>query len=123
LARFFLPPTWQARAVDQVVAAVPKVEAVEHSASRFGTNPLSPKAKEELIVAVACQESTRTQGVTLKAKKTKAEPARCLAVLDQGARSSVSHAFVRTQQEETKKGGAYHNSPPSRKTQRAPHHR
>ncbi len=63
--------------------------------SRFGPNPLSPKAKEELIVVVASQESTQTQGFTLKAKKTEAESARCRAVLNQ-ARSSVSCAFVRT---------------------------
>jgi len=42
---------------------------------------LSPKAKEELIVAVACQESTQTQGITLKANETKAESAHCRAVL------------------------------------------
>jgi hypothetical protein len=58
LARIILPPTLRARAVEQRVAAVPKVEAVKRSASRFGPNSSSPKAKEELIVAVACQEST-----------------------------------------------------------------
>jgi hypothetical protein len=57
---------------------VPKVEAIEGSASRFGTNPSSPKAKEELIVAVACHESTQAQGVNLKAERTKACPlSRC----------------------------------------------
>jgi hypothetical protein len=73
-----LLPTSRARAVDQTVAAVPKLEAVKCSASRFGPNPLSPKAEEELIVAVACQEGTRTQeeGVTLKAEKTEAKSAR-----------------------------------------------
>ncbi len=85
----------QARPVDQVVAAVPKIKAVEHLVSRFGPKPLSPKANEELVVVVACQESTQTQGFTLKAKKTKAESARYRAVLHQ-ARSSISHAFVRT---------------------------
>jgi len=79
---------------------------IECSASRFSPNPLSPEAKEEVLNTVACQKSTRTEDFTLKAKKTEAEPARCRAVLDQGARSSVSHAFVRTQQEETKKGAA-----------------
>jgi hypothetical protein len=64
-------------------------------ASRFGPNPSSPKAKEELIVVVACQESTQTQGFTLKAKKTEAESARYRAVLLH-AWSSVSRAFVRT---------------------------
>ena len=68
---------------------------IEHSASRFGPNPSSPKAKEELIVVVACQESTRTQGFTLKAKKTEAESTRYRAVLLH-TWSSVSRAFVRT---------------------------
>jgi hypothetical protein len=93
LARFILPPTLRARAVDQVVAAVPEIEAVERSASRFSPKQLSPKAEEELIVAVACQESTRTQGITLKANETKTMSARCHAVLI-CARSSVSRAFV-----------------------------
>jgi hypothetical protein len=53
-------PTLRARAVDQVVAAVPAIEAIERSVSRFGLNPSSPKAKEELIFAVKCQESIRT---------------------------------------------------------------
>ena len=86
----------RARAVDQVVAAVPTIKAIERSASRFSPDPLSLKAKEEVLNAAACQESTLTKDLTLKAKKTKAEPARCLAVLDQGARSSVSRAFVHT---------------------------
>jgi hypothetical protein len=94
LARFFLPLTSGARAVDQEeVAAVPKIEAVERSVSRFRPKPSSPKAEEELIVAVACQESTQTQGVTLKANETKTKSARCRAVLI-CARSSVSCAFV-----------------------------
>jgi hypothetical protein len=55
--------------------------AIERLASRFGPNPSSPKANEELIVAVACQECTQTQGFTLKAnKKTEADSARCRAV-------------------------------------------
>jgi hypothetical protein len=87
------------------VAVLPETKASKHSASRLGPNPLSPEAKEEVLNAVACQESTQTEDFTLKAKKTKAEPARCRAVLDQ-ARSSVSHAFVRTRREETKKGAA-----------------
>ncbi len=62
----------------------------------------------------------QTQGFALKAKKTKAKSAHCHIVLHP-ARSSVSHAFVHMWQEETKKGGAYYNSPPSRKTQEAPH--
>jgi hypothetical protein len=41
-----------------------------------------PKAKEELIVAVACKESTQTQGVTLKANETEAKSARCRAALE-----------------------------------------
>ena len=86
-------PTLQARAVDQVVAAVPKIKAVERLASRFGLKPLSPKAEEELIVAVACQESTQTQGDILKANETETKSARCRAVLIH-ARSSVSRAFV-----------------------------
>ena len=90
---FFLPPTLGERAIDQVVAAVPKIKAVKHSASRFGLDLLSPKAKEELIVVVACHMSTRTQGVTLKANETETESARCRAVLI-CARSSVSCAFV-----------------------------
>jgi hypothetical protein len=68
---FFLPPTLGARAINQVVAAIPKIEAVKCSASRFSPKPSSPKAKEGLIVAVAYQESTRTQGVTLNANETK----------------------------------------------------
>jgi len=99
-----------------------ETKASERSASRFGRNPSLPKAKEELIVAVACQEGTRTQGVTLKANKTEAESARSHAVLIQ-ARSSVFRAFVRPRQEETKKGAASWKSLPSRKTQKAPHHR
>ncbi len=95
-ASFFRLPTSRARAVDQIVAAVPRIEAIEGSASRFGPNPSSPKAKEELIVAVACQESTRAQGVTLKAKRdlTETKSARCRGAL-RHARSSVSRAFVR----------------------------
>jgi len=90
-----LPPS-RASAVDQIVAAVPRIEAIEGSASRFGPNLSSPKAKEELIVAVTCQESTRVQGVTLKAKRdlTKTKSARCRGAL-RHARSSVSRAFVR----------------------------
>ena len=42
-------------------------------ASRFGPNPSSPKAKEELIVVVACQECTQITGFALKANKTKEE--------------------------------------------------
>ena len=122
-ASFFLLPTSRARAVDHEVAAVPKTKAVERFASRFGPNPSLPKAKEESIVAVACQESTRTQGVTLKAKKTEAKSARCCSALHQ-AWSSVSRAFIRTQREEMKKGVEHYNSPlQSRKTRRAPHHR
>ena len=60
-ARFFLPPTSRARAVDRRVAAVVETKASERSVSRFGRNLSSPKAKEGLIVAV-----TR-QGITLKA--------------------------------------------------------
>jgi hypothetical protein len=66
-----MPPTSRARAIDQVVAAAPKIKAVEHSASRLCPNPSSPKAKEELMVAVGCQESTQTHCITLKANKTK----------------------------------------------------
>ena len=96
-ASILLLPTSRARSVDQTVVAVPKLEAVKRSASRVRPNPLSPKAEEELIVAVACQESTRTQeeGVTLKAEKTEAKSARCRGAIQQ-ARSSVSRAFVRT---------------------------
>jgi hypothetical protein len=91
-----LPPTSRARAVDQRVAAVvPGIEAIEEVASRFGPNPSSPKAKEELIVAVACQESTRAQGVTLEAERTEAKSARCRGA-PHHARFSVSRAFVRT---------------------------
>ena len=115
LASFFQLPPLRARAVDRRVAAIPKVEAIEGSASRFGPNPLSPKAKEELIVAVACQESTRAQGVNLKAEKTEAKSARCCGA-PHHARSSVSLAFVRSRQEETKKGAAWCRILPSRKT-------
>ena len=95
-ASFFRLPTSRARAVDQIVAAVPRIEAIEGSASRFGPNPSSPEAKEELIVAVACQESTRAQGVTLKAKRdlTETKSARCRGAL-RHAWSPVSRAFVR----------------------------
>ena len=54
---------------------------------------MSPEAKEEVLNGVACQESTQTEGVTLKAKKTEAEPTRCHAVLDQ-ARSFVSRRVL-----------------------------
>ncbi len=96
LASFFQLPPSRARAVDQIVVAVTRIEAIEGFASRFGPNPSSPKAKEELIVAVACQKSTRAQGVTLKAKRTKEETksARCRGAL-RHARSSVSRAFIR----------------------------
>ena len=95
-ASFFQLPTSRARAVDQIVAAVPRIKAIEGSVSRFGPNPSSPEAKEELIVAVACQESTRAQGVTLKAKRdlTETKSARCRGAL-RHARSSVSRAFVK----------------------------
>ena len=103
---FLDPPALRARAVNQRVTAVlPETKASERPASHLGPNPSSPEAKEEVLNAVACQESTRTEDFTLKAKKTKAEPARCPAVLDQ-ARSSVSRAFVHTRREETKKGAA-----------------
>jgi hypothetical protein len=117
---FQLPPLQASRAVDRRVAAVPKFEAVERSASRFGPNPLSPKAPEELIVAVACPESTRrAQGVTLEAERTKAKSARCRGAPHR-ARFSVSRAFVLSQQEETKTGVEhYYNPLPSRKTRRA----
>ena len=119
-ASFFLLPTSRARAVNHKVAVVPKTKAVEHFASHFGPNASLPKAKEELIAAVACQESTQTQGVTLKAEKTEAKSARCRGALHQG-RSSVSRAFVRMRHEETKKGVEHYNSPlQSRKTRRAP---
>jgi hypothetical protein len=94
LASSFQLPPLRARAVDQIVAAVPRIEAIEGSASRFGLNPSSPKAKEELIVAVACQESTRAQGITLNAERTETKSARCRGALCH-ARSSVSRAFVR----------------------------
>ncbi len=85
--------------------------------SRFGPNPSSPKAKEEVLYAVACQESTRTQDFALKAERTEAESVRCRAALEQARRSSVSRAFVRTtRREETKKGAASWKSFPSRKT-------
>jgi hypothetical protein len=90
LASFFQLPLSRARAVDQIVAAVPRIEAIEGSASCFGPNPSSPKAKEELIVAVACQESTQAQGVTLEAERTEAKSA-----APHHTRFSVSRAFVR----------------------------
>jgi len=96
LAGILLQPTLGARAVDQRVAAVvPEIKAIERSASHFGPNPSSPKAKEELIVVVTCQENTGTQGFTLKSKKTEAESARYRVGLLH-AWSSVSRAFVRT---------------------------
>jgi hypothetical protein len=103
---FLDPPAPRSRAVDRGVAAVlPEIKASKRLASHLGPNPLSPEAKEEVLNAVACQESTQTEDFALKAKKTKAEPARCRTVLYQ-ARSSVSRAFVRTRREETKKGAA-----------------
>jgi hypothetical protein len=77
----------------QIVAAVPRIEAIEGSESHFGPNPSSPKAKEELIVAVACQESTRAQGVTLEAERTEAKSARCRGA-PHHTRFSVSRTFV-----------------------------
>ena len=105
-----LPPS-RARAVDRIVAAVPKVEAIEGSASRVGPYPSLPEAPEELIVAVACPESTRrAQGVTLEAESTKAK----------SRFSVVSRAFVLLRREETETGVEHYNSPlPSRKTRRA----
>jgi hypothetical protein len=100
----------RARAVDRRVAAVPKVKAIEGSTSRVGPNPSLPEAPEELIVAVACPESTRrAQGVTLEAERTKAK-----------SRFSISRAFVLSRREETKTGVEHHYSLlPSRKTRRA----
>jgi hypothetical protein len=106
-----LPPLRASRAVDRRVAAVPKIEAIEGSTSRFGPNPSLSEAPEELIVAVACPESTRqAQGVTLEAERTKAK-----------SRFSVaSRAFVLSRRENTKTGVEHHNSPlPSRKTRRS----
>ena len=119
-ASFFQLPPSRARAVDQIVAAVPKVEAIEGSSSRFGPNPSSPQAPEELIVAVACPESTwRAQGVTLEAERTKAKSARCRGAPHR-AQFSVSRAFVHSRREETKTGVEHYYSPlPSRKTRRA----
>ena len=112
----------QAEPFDRRVAAVPKFEAVERSASRIGPNPPSPEALEELIVAVACPESTRrAQGVTLEAERTKAKSARCRGA-PHHARFSVSRAFVLSRQEETKTGVEHYYSSlpiPSRKTRRA----
>ena len=101
--------------------AVPKFEAVERSARRFGPNPSSPEAPEELIVAVACQSTRRAQGVTLTAERTKAKSARCRGARPHRARFSVSRAFVLSRREETKTGVEHYNSPlpPSRKTRRA----
>ena len=111
----------RASAVDQRVAAIiPQIEAIKHLASRFGLNTSSPKAKEELIVVVACHERTRTQGITLKANETKTESAHCRSVLTR-AWSSVSRAFVAIRRVEMKKGGACYKSPLSRKTQEAFH--
>jgi hypothetical protein len=117
---FQLPPSRASRAVDRRVAAVPKFEAVERSASRFGPNPSSSEAPEELIVAVACPESTRrAQGVTLEAERTKVKSACCCGA-PHCARFSVSHAFVLLRREETKTGVEHYYSPlPSRKTRRA----
>jgi hypothetical protein len=94
-ASFFRLPTSRARAVDQIVVAVPRIEAIEGFVSRFSSNPSSPEAKEELIVAASCQESTRAQGVTLKAKRdlTETKSACCRGAL-RHARSSVSRAFI-----------------------------
>jgi hypothetical protein len=114
---FQLPPS-RARAVNQIVAAVPRIEAIEGSASRFGPNPSSPKAKEELIVAVTCQESTRAQGVTLKAERTETKSARCRGAL-RHAWSSVSRAFVQSRREETKKG-AFVQDPPEQEDKSSP---
>ncbi len=99
-------PAPRARDVDKrVVAVLPETKASKRLVSRLGPNPSSPEAKEEVLNAFACQESTRTEDFALKAKKTKAEPACCRTVLDQ-AWSSVFCAFVRTGREETKKGAA-----------------
>jgi hypothetical protein len=118
---FLDPPAPQARAVNRrAVAILPKTKAIERSASHLGLNPLSLEAMEEVLNKVACQESTQTEDFALKAKKTEVEPARCRAVLNQ-ARSSISHAFVHTQQEETKKGAASWKSAPSRKTHQVLH--
>jgi hypothetical protein len=118
---FRLPSSQAGRAANRIVAAVPKVEAIEGSASRFGPNHSLPEAPEELIVAVACPESTRrAQGVTLEAERTKAKSARCRGARPHRARFSVSRAFVLLRRVETKTGVEHYNSPlPSRKTRRA----
>jgi hypothetical protein len=86
----------------------------------FRPKPVVAQGQGRVDCRGPCQESTRTQGVTLKAEKTEAKSARCCGALHQ-ARSSVSRAFVRTRREETKKGAASWRSLPSRKTRRAPH--
>ena len=118
---FFQLPSSRARAVDRRVAAVPKVEAIEGFASRVGPNPSLPEVPEELIVAVACPESTRrAQGVTLEAERTKAKSARCRGATNHARFSVVSRAFVLSRREETKAGVERHYSPlPSRKTRRS----
>ncbi len=70
----------------------------------FG-EPFRPKPVIAQGQGRTCQECTQTQGFALKATKTKAESARCCAVLHQ-ARSSLSRAFVATRRVETKKRGA-----------------
>jgi hypothetical protein len=91
----FQLPSLRARAVDLRVAAVPKVEAIDGSASRIGPNPSLSEAPEELIVAVACQSTRRALGVTLEAERTKAKSARCREA-PYRARFSVSRAFVQS---------------------------
>jgi hypothetical protein len=67
--------------------------------SHFNPNLTSAEAKEGLIVVVVCQERTQTQGITLKAPKTKAEtPHRPHKIRGEVGRSpqawSVSREFV-----------------------------
>jgi hypothetical protein len=94
--------------------------AIDHLASHFDPNLLSSKAKEGLIVAVACQEQTQIRGIAFKATKTEAKSV-CHRGHPPHDWSSVSHAFVRLRQEETMKGAVL-QSLPSRKTQDAHHH-
>ena len=96
------------RSQQRVTAAVHQINMIVHLASHFGPNLTLSEAKRGLIVMVACQECTQTQGIALKAPKTKAEIVHCPHKTCGGAghppqAQSISHAFIHSGQEEMKK--------------------
>ena len=123
MAGILLPPKSQASTTNQRV--VHQIDAIVRSTSRFCPNLTLSKAKEGLVVAVVCQERIQTQGIALKAPKTKAKTIYCPHEIcgEAGCPPQarfVFCAFVHLQLEETKKGAVL-NSLLSRDKQGAPH--